>query len=320
MFSYLFLSLSLTAHLSAAQLLPCYDKNGKVVGDVPCDPAANVSACCGASYKCVTSLYCEAGTGFQLMGTCTDPTWNDPECPFQQLNRGDNQFIATLNITDCGDGTACPNPKNKTCCFNKQGVKIITYHNDYLIPTAASGLSSYYSAGGYTVPTTFTSASTVISLPSSSYSTNTTDTPSASTTLPSPPASYPIDATKGPDAPAAKSSSYPGLSSGSRAGIGIGVVVVALVLGAVAFFKYHHYRQRRQHRQTPSDSRESRIACEIPMAKTDGASKENTSPREMQGDPTLLPEVNGRDEPTAPTRRLEMDAASYRFPELGVGH
>ena len=154
MISLLFCTLCLlSARLCAAQLQQCHRKDGSITSDLPCDPAANVSACCGQGYKCATSMFCVDKNGYDLLGTCTDPSWANPACPFRQLSQymsqiglkvtsssnvilnadpGNNAFNYTLNTTDCHDGTICPNPKNDTCCFNNQGVTVITFHNSHL--------------------------------------------------------------------------------------------------------------------------------------------------------------------------------------------
>jgi len=87
MFLSLFISLSLpSVKICTAQLQQCHRKDGSVLPDLPCDPSANVSTCCGQGFKCTTSLYCEAKDGFKLVGSCTDPTWMNPACPFIQLS------------------------------------------------------------------------------------------------------------------------------------------------------------------------------------------------------------------------------------------
>ena len=63
------------------QLKQCYDPDGELSTDLPCDPSASVSACCGQSWTCVTNLYCSQG-GSKYVGSCTDKAWRDPACPF----------------------------------------------------------------------------------------------------------------------------------------------------------------------------------------------------------------------------------------------
>jgi hypothetical protein len=65
-------------------VLSCYDSAGKLGPDVPCDPNANVSACCGSGSVCVTNLYCLDNYGDNVPGTCTDSNWGvnpNPACP-----------------------------------------------------------------------------------------------------------------------------------------------------------------------------------------------------------------------------------------------
>ncbi|KAM0797683.1 hypothetical protein BDR22DRAFT_433971 [Usnea florida] len=66
-----------------SQLKPCYSHGGKPSSDIPCDPSANVSACCGGGSTCLTNFYCIGGPvdHEKLVGSCTDKTWHDPACP-----------------------------------------------------------------------------------------------------------------------------------------------------------------------------------------------------------------------------------------------
>ena len=63
------------------QLKQCYHTGGGLSTDLPCDPSANVSACCGQGWTCVTNFYCSQRGG-KFVGTCTDQAWRDPACPF----------------------------------------------------------------------------------------------------------------------------------------------------------------------------------------------------------------------------------------------
>lgn len=71
--------------LSSGQLKQCYDQDGTPSDNLPCDPSANVTACCGLGSTCNTNLYCtganQEAPNFWLVGTCTDPTYQDPACP-----------------------------------------------------------------------------------------------------------------------------------------------------------------------------------------------------------------------------------------------
>ena len=63
------------------QLKQCYWTNGELNRDLPCDPNANVSACCGLDWTCSTNLYCSYSDGSTRVGSCTDKSWRDPACP-----------------------------------------------------------------------------------------------------------------------------------------------------------------------------------------------------------------------------------------------
>ena len=80
------------------------------------------------------------------------------------------------------------NPGNETCCFDRKGIKEITFHNDATIPTIAQAWSTYYEDAGYSIPTT-TSSSLRSTLPTSKSTaqqptpTNTSDPAQTSTTI-----------------------------------------------------------------------------------------------------------------------------------------
>jgi hypothetical protein len=83
----------LIAHLGESGNI-CYYPNGDTMGtDVPCDPDAPVTQCCGSRSACLTNGLCvlEAAddTGISYArGTCTDRSWSSPYCPQQcQLNQ-----------------------------------------------------------------------------------------------------------------------------------------------------------------------------------------------------------------------------------------
>lgn len=64
-----------------AQLKQCYGFAGEPVQDFPCDPSANVSACCGPLWTCSNNLYCTEGNNDRIIGSCTDTNFQDAACP-----------------------------------------------------------------------------------------------------------------------------------------------------------------------------------------------------------------------------------------------
>ena len=247
-----------------AQLKPCYSDNyvarGQTV-DIPCDPSANVSACCPSGLICATNFYCrDPDDTFNRMGSCTDPTGRDPACPLPLLQSWSSPFCICImyktfpvsiidnkdgsepgavnyfdygtNTTKCDDGTFCPDPKNQTCCFNHEGVREITFNNGAIIPTVAAGYSTYYEAAGYTIPSptsSFSRAKTIS--PESTFSSRTRTITSAESFGTQPLAAQ-ATSTSGSKPAVARSTS---LSSAGIAGITIALSVCVIVIGALLY-------------------------------------------------------------------------------------
>ena len=76
----------LIAYLGFVKPQKCYRKDGLAMPDHPCDPGAEVSACCGQGWTCSSNMYCTDPEGFQGVGSCTDITWQSPACPFVELS------------------------------------------------------------------------------------------------------------------------------------------------------------------------------------------------------------------------------------------
>ncbi|KAK1990069.1 hypothetical protein LX36DRAFT_621287 [Colletotrichum falcatum] len=107
----------------------CYYPGGvQAAKDVPCDPDAEVSMCCGSVNACLSNGLCKDdsttnSTGIAYArGTCSDPTWRSPICPQNcQLNQdtlmNKNAFDFRLNgvqVWQCdGQGFGVP---GKFCC------------------------------------------------------------------------------------------------------------------------------------------------------------------------------------------------------------
>lgn len=68
---------------------PCYYPNGQKNNiDVPCDPSASVSMCCGDPASCLSNGLCQTIDDQQMngnisyaRGTCTDNQWGSSTCP-----------------------------------------------------------------------------------------------------------------------------------------------------------------------------------------------------------------------------------------------
>ncbi|KAK6213506.1 hypothetical protein QIS74_09508 [Colletotrichum tabaci] len=65
----------------------CFFPGGIQARDVPCDPTAEVSMCCGSVNACLSNGLCKLEDTFNdtgiayARGTCSDPTWQSPVCP-----------------------------------------------------------------------------------------------------------------------------------------------------------------------------------------------------------------------------------------------
>lgn len=174
------------------------------------------------------------------------------------------------------------NPGNETCCFNREGVKEITYHNTATIPTVAEEWTTYYEDADYSVPasTTSQSTSTVLASKEISEITAPTTSPAPSQRLsvsPSPASqSSPTDAPK----PKPASTSKTTLSNAEKAIIGIASAVG--VLGAVGSL-YLFQRSRAKRRAQP-ESMQTRNAHLVEMSGTG-----YTDPSEMDAPWDWLP-------------------------------
>jgi hypothetical protein len=93
----------------------CYFPDGTTAPaqDSPCGTSGN-STCCGQGFACLSNNICMltayvngAGSGQStyVRGSCTDPTWTDPNCPNFCVNveHGDNPH-GGMGLSRC-DGT-----------------------------------------------------------------------------------------------------------------------------------------------------------------------------------------------------------------------
>lgn len=154
-----------------------------------------------------------------------------------------NYFDYNTNTTKCSDGTFCPNPGNETCCFNHEGVGEITFHNNATIPTLAAGLSTYYEAAGYSIPTPTSSTSTSIAIASESiFISRTSTTTSAGSLGLRPSSTQPVPTATSGLTPALTTSTS--LSSGGEAGIIIAGCVCAIVIGVLLYLLRRSRKKR----------------------------------------------------------------------------
>ncbi|KAK3290947.1 uncharacterized protein B0H64DRAFT_331528 [Chaetomium fimeti] len=135
------LLLTLHAPTASAQS-QCFYPDGSASSDVPCDPDAAVSMCCGSAELCLSSGLCrDAGTGpdegiSYARGTCTDREWESEVCPQRcRINPDEATDISAydfgtggVQVWGCsGEGYAepaaycCESRREQTGCCQTQG-------------------------------------------------------------------------------------------------------------------------------------------------------------------------------------------------------
>ncbi|KAK2054209.1 hypothetical protein LY76DRAFT_649272 [Colletotrichum caudatum] len=115
-----------TGARAAANL--CFFPGGVQARDVPCDPTAEVSMCCGSADACLSNGLCKLdgttnATGIAYArGTCSDPTWQSPVCPQNCVSNPDARTNRTaydfrfngVQVWQCdGKGYGVP---GRFCC------------------------------------------------------------------------------------------------------------------------------------------------------------------------------------------------------------
>jgi len=94
---------------AVSELQPCYAPNGDLAqgGNFPCFLDQDVSPCCGEGSICEASGLCKVagstGVSDLIRGSCTDRTWNSPECPQYCLGEWDpvGSFLTFFTLTSC---------------------------------------------------------------------------------------------------------------------------------------------------------------------------------------------------------------------------
>ena len=159
-----------------------------------------------------------------------DPELNEIIDPLTQ------HFSYANNVTICDDGTVCPNPNNQTCCTKHQGRTELNYQNPARLPESVTGLASYYSQAGYTIPGSSATASVKLhAAQSSSVPTSATQSSTSSSSTPTQPSAAATSSHTSAKQTLSPAPSSSGLSTGAKAGIGVGVAVAAMICATAAF-------------------------------------------------------------------------------------
>ena len=96
-----------SANETVSSSSPCYYPNGqKNSNDVPCDPTASVSMCCGNQALCLSNGLCQSINDQQTnanisyaRGTCTDNQWGSSICPQHCLSSKISNLPSTIALS-----------------------------------------------------------------------------------------------------------------------------------------------------------------------------------------------------------------------------
>ncbi|CAO1597770.1 hypothetical protein XANCAGTX0491_001567 [Xanthoria calcicola] len=228
----------------------CFFPNGKTaVGDIPCNPTAADSVCCGKGWTCLSSKVCEFNQdspdsdvdnsiGEQWRGSCTDKDWQSGLCPKFCYEQNKNWVRdGPQSVRSCGQKNYCcqPGPGNATsCCEEGKQFKLDAARVLTVIPENPETVSTSSSATTSSQPRT-----------SSLSSTPTSSTPTA-TTAPAVPA-----ATGAAEDSGGSNSTNKGLAAG------LGITLGLALIGGLLFGLYKWDQRRRMKRQSPMVKRSS---------------------------------------------------------------
>ncbi|THV53493.1 hypothetical protein BGAL_0049g00280 [Botrytis galanthina] len=225
----------------------CYSYEGVEMDPTyrPCNGSVPVSMCCHLGNSDNGGDECGSGSTYGLCGisgtqlwreSCTDKTWQSPQCLRLCVGANDTE------ITACPNGSYCCGKNAADCCNANEGKFIV---NNQVSDTAAGDpLSSQTSQ-------TTAISSTPISMQSSKFMSSTTSgmlsaTAQTSTVQASVLISTVYQPLPSSTSTTSSSNTTQSLSTGARAGIGAGAgaLIVLISLFALLLWKRKHPRSR----------------------------------------------------------------------------
>jgi hypothetical protein len=210
-----------------------YPDTSQAQSDHACNLTAEVSFCCAIGDKCLDNKLCITDSDDPQVvqpynrGSCTDKTWNSPECPRFCL---DFSSDGGTWLVDCGDqGVCCYDvlaDRPEDCCSANSSAQnpVLTLDGE---------------ATAFTLIENGAATQTRIMPSSSSSTTATTTTPTSSTS------SAVADSPSPTPAAASNSSPDSTLTTGAYVGIAIGIAVAIALLCVAAYV----FRKRRGSKQ-----------------------------------------------------------------------
>ncbi|KAK7188650.1 uncharacterized protein CC84DRAFT_1161436 [Paraphaeosphaeria sporulosa] len=299
------------ASLSSHALATCFFPNGnESPADTPCNPDAEVSHCCYKNQACLSNGLCVSDPHSPIKarlhrGTCSDKTWNSPDCPNHCTSIADNGVpVYACNQTNvdsycCFDGCEC-NASFETFRFPTDDVYTLTIVSEAYTNTHISTASSASKAS----QTESTSKSKTASAASAPASTTPTESPSTHNNT----------QTEGKDEKLSSNSTAIG------AGVGVGVGVAILIAGLVAFLFWRRSKKRQQGETNPYtdngfplDRKAVEVDNTTDMYHTPGATSHN------QGGATIYAhyaEAEPNANPFVSPHELPVDTAPAELPAM----
>ncbi|KAL4894191.1 hypothetical protein BDV59DRAFT_176010 [Aspergillus ambiguus] len=120
----LFIFLFLLQVITRASAQLCYNPNGSISNDRPCNSTAEVSVCCEDGFVCTENKLCQPmgwydgsdGNPLQLIrSTCTDKTWKSGSCPGHCIAESPTGGEWVMR---CGTGSHEYCCSDDSCCSN----------------------------------------------------------------------------------------------------------------------------------------------------------------------------------------------------------
>lgn len=223
--------------LAKAQVPSCFYPNGAHADhDYACNLTSEVSFCCGINDVCLENKIC-VGNGYDgstampwNRGSCTDPTWQSPDCPkFCYTDDPANKPSGGSWIVQCKPNEA----PNDVCCYDTTASEPLqcctnTTATTFTLQGEPSAMRAIESDAATLTRSLVSSDTAVAKGTSTTTSTSATEsTPTATSNVAQPSR----------------------LSTGSYAGIAVGAVAGLALFCAAALLFY-----RRQQRNKPGDS------------------------------------------------------------------
>jgi hypothetical protein len=239
--------------LSALADVPlCFYPDGSTAqSDFACNLTAEHSFCCAVGYNCLENKICVAvGESDWNRGSCTDKSWNSPECPRFCMDFRQNGGSFIVNCAEdagvcCYDTLVFPEENRVDCCSAN-----LTEQNPVTMLPGEPTPFTLITSGASTQTRILSSSSSSSTSATSTTSSSTTSTSTTPTSTTPSSTSSPTDGPSATPTPAASSSSS-SLTTGAYVGIAIGIAAAVGILGAAILLFRKRRRSNRQQSQSP---------------------------------------------------------------------